>query len=63
METAEQVKCDKCEAETWKGFAIDNWAVRDGKHYCRNCQQELKIGWYSEVKSKNRVPDDIIFSF
>jgi hypothetical protein len=63
METKDNVKCDKCETETHKCMAIDNWAMKEDKHYCRKCQQEMKIGWYSEIKSKHRTPDDIIFCF
>lgn len=46
--------------KTWN--AIDNWCIRDGKHYCMRCQEEKKIGWYTPGRKRGRTPDDIIFA-
>lgn len=56
------IKCDGCATVTKTWNAIDNWCIRDGKHYCMRCQEEKKIGWYTPGRKRGRTPDDVIFA-
>lgn len=44
------IKCDKCGIETLFSLAIDNWCIIDDENYCRNCQKNNNIGWYTSKK-------------
>jgi len=44
-------RCDGCGTVQHFWNIIDDWAIIDGKYYCRSCQKRMGIGWYEKKKT------------